>query len=52
MAILQAPRVRRWWNSVGKKTVSDEFRSFIEERLRELPESNGIYDEQMRWANE
>ncbi len=52
LAILQAPRVRQWWSSVGNKTVSEEFRNFIEEQIRDLPVSNGIYDEQMRWANE
>ena len=50
-AILRAPRVRSWWDKVGHKTVSDEFREFVDSAIRELPPSNGIYSEQMEWAN-
>lgn len=50
-AILQPPRVRLWWDRVGHKTVSDEFRKFIDSAIEELPPSNGIYREQMEWAN-
>jgi hypothetical protein len=50
-AILQPPRVRLWWDRVGHKTVSDEFREFIDSAIEELPPSNGIYREQMEWAN-
>ncbi|MEO0367844.1 MAG: hypothetical protein AAF197_03555 [Pseudomonadota bacterium] len=52
VAILQAPRVRKWWDSVGHKTVSTDFRVFVEEQMREVPASNGIYEEQMQWADE
>lgn len=52
IAILQAPRVRKWWTSVGHRTVSDEFRAFVEEKMQTVPQSNGIYDEQTRWAND
>ena len=50
-AILQAPRIRLWWDRVGHKTVSDEFREFIDSVIRDRPPSNGIYSEQMEWAN-
>ena len=50
-AILRAPRVRSWWDKVGHKTVSDEFREFVDSAIAELPASNGIYSEQMEWAN-
>ena len=52
LAILQAPRVRKWWDTVGNKTVSSDFREFIEAQIREVPPSNGIYEEQMKWADE
>lgn len=52
LAILQAPRVRKWWRDLGHMTVSDEFGGFIDEKIRAVPESNGIYDAQTRWANE
>ncbi len=52
LAILEAPRVRQWWRSVGCRTVSDEFASFVDEQIQSVPESNGIYDAQMRWAND
>ena len=51
VAILQAPRVRTWWQKVGYKTVSDEFRQFINGQIENIPVSNGIYEEQTRWAN-
>lgn len=51
-AILQAPRARKWWSSVGSKTVSDEFRSYVDQQIRDIPESNGIYEDQIQWANE
>lgn len=50
-AILQAPRVRTWWDRVGHKTVSEEFREFVDSEIKELLPSNGIYIEQMEWAN-
>ena len=50
-AIVQAPRVRLWWERVGHKTVSDEFREFVDAAIEELPPTNGIYSEQMEWAN-
>ena len=50
-AILQAPRVRSWWDKVGHKTVSDEFREFVNSAISELPPTDGIYSEQMEWAN-
>lgn len=49
-AILQAPRVRLWWDKVGHKTVSSEFREFVDSAIAELPPSNGIYGDQMEWA--
>ena len=52
LAILQAPRVRQWWDSVGNKTVSEDFRAFIDEQILEVPVSNGIYEAQMQWADE
>lgn len=51
IAILQAPRVRLWWKKVGYKTVSKEFREFVEEQIQSTNPSTGIYDEQMKWAN-
>lgn len=51
-AVTQAPRVRLWWRRVGNQTVSDEFRGFVDSLIARHPASNGIYDAQMRWANE
>jgi hypothetical protein len=50
-AILQAPRIRLWWDKVGHKTVSSEFREFVDTAIDELPLTNGIYGEQREWAN-
>ena len=36
---------------VGHKAVSDEFREFVHTAIEELPPTNGIYSEQMEWAN-
>jgi len=51
VAILQAPRIRLWWERVGHKTVSEEFRQFIDAQIESVPTSNGIYEEQTKWAN-
>ena len=51
VAILRAPRVRLWWHSLGEKTVSVEFAAFVNGKIAEIEPSNGIYEEQMRWAN-
>ena len=50
-AILQAPKVRLWWKRVGHKTVGPSFRTFVQELIDTIPESNGIYEEQTQWAN-
>jgi hypothetical protein len=52
VAILQAPRVRLWWTKVGHKTVSDEFRLFVDNQIKGVAPSNGIFETQMKWAND
>ena len=51
VAILQAPRVRLWWDKVGQKTVSPQFSAFVNDIMKDRPASNGIYQEQTNWAN-
>ena len=52
VAILQAPRVRLWWERVGHKTVSDEFAGYVTALMQDQPASDGIYVEQTQWADE
>jgi hypothetical protein len=52
VAILQAPRVRLWWSTLGHKTVSEDFSAFVNVQIMDIPASNGIYEEQTKWAND
>jgi hypothetical protein len=51
-AITQAPRVRLWWARVGRHTVGEAYRGFVDQLIADVPASNGIYEAQMRWADE
>jgi hypothetical protein len=50
-SILNAERVRRWWDIVGRNSSSPEFAEFVDGQIIVDPVTNGGWRDFAEWAN-
>ena len=50
-SILNAERVRRWWDVVGRSNTSPEFSKFVDSQIISEPVTGGGWQDFVNWAN-
>jgi hypothetical protein len=50
-SILNAERVRRWWNMIGRNNSSPEFAEFVDGQIIVDPVTKGGWRDFAEWAN-
>lgn len=50
--ILGAPRTRHWWNTAGRLPFSAEFVTFVDDSIRNEPETDEVWKSMQDWANQ
>ena len=50
-SILNAERVRLWWNVIGRNNSSPEFSEFVDSEITAEPVTEGGWNEFVNWSN-
>jgi hypothetical protein len=48
---LTHPRLRVWWNKIGRSAMDEAFVGFVDEVLEQTPASSGFFEVQANWVN-